>query len=90
MSAVQAATRSSASDTWAEGSRNADPGYYLVAGGRPAFETAIGFRPPFRSWPGRLNRALGIGGYANAIGAVATVVLALPLIVLASAGLRAC
>ena len=30
-----------------------DPGYYLLAGGRRAFEAAIGFRPSLRAWPGR-------------------------------------
>ena len=47
------------------GDRRADPGYYLLAGGRRAFETAIGFRPPPRAWPGRLSRRLGIGGYVG-------------------------
>ena len=39
-----------------EQSRHADPGYHLLAGGRRAFETAIGFRPPLSAWPGRLSR----------------------------------
>ena len=43
------------------------PGYHLLAGGRRAFETAIGFRPPPRTWLGRSGRALGIGGYVGAI-----------------------
>ena len=59
--------------------RHHDPGYYLVGGGRPAFEAMIGFRPPLRSWPRRVNSALGISGYLGAITAVTVVLLALPL-----------
>ena len=33
--------------------RLADPGYYLIASGRPGFEAAIGFRPSPKTWPGR-------------------------------------
>ena len=32
--------------------RGGDPGYYLIAGGRRAFEAAIGFRPPLRTLAG--------------------------------------
>ena len=66
--------------------RRGDPGYHLVAGGRAAFEGAIGFRRPFRQWAVRLNRAFGIGGYLAAIAAVAATLLAVPLAVLAAAG----
>ena len=65
----------------AEEDRRGDPGYHLLAGGRRAFEAVIGFRPPLHTWLGRLNRALGIGGYVSAIAAVAAVLLALPLFV---------
>ena len=51
--------------------RQSDPGYHLLAGGRPAFEAAIGFRPPPRTWLGRASRALGIGGYVGAVAIVA-------------------
>ncbi len=43
--------------------RSTDPGYHLLSKGRVAFEATIGFRPPLRTWLGRANRALGIGGY---------------------------
>jgi cyclic beta-1,2-glucan synthetase len=46
--------------------REKDPGYHLIAGGRRAFEAAIGYRAPLRSWPGRLSATLGIGGYIGA------------------------
>ena len=77
----------SATPAWRK-SRQGDPGYHLLAGGRRAFEAAIGFRPPLRTWPGRLSRALGIGGYVGAIAVVAAVLLALPLFVLARSGAR--
>ena len=45
---------SDAADSGGEG-RTRDPGYYLIAGGRPAFEAGIGFRPPLRRRLGRLS-----------------------------------
>jgi cyclic beta-1,2-glucan synthetase len=66
--------------------RRCDPGYYLVAGGRAAFEVGIGFRPPVRTWPGRSIRALGIGAYGAAIVGSAGLLLALPLVALFEAG----
>ena len=58
--------------------RRADPGYHLLAGGRRAFETAIGYRPPLSAWLGRFSQSVGIGGYLSAIGIVAVGLLALP------------
>jgi cyclic beta-1,2-glucan synthetase len=66
--------------------RLGDTGYYLVAGGRRGFEKAIGFRLPMRTWPARMNRALGIGGYVSAIAIVTAILVSLPLLVLAAAG----
>ena len=80
----QAATCSGAVDA-----RGGDPGYYLLAGGRGQFETAIGFRPPLLQRLARLNSAVGIGGYAAAIAAVTGILLALPLLLLATEGLGA-
>ena len=67
--------------------RLSDPGYYLIGAGRPGFEAAIGFRPPPRLWPGRLYRALGIGGYVGAGALLAAAILAWPLLVLGQSGL---
>jgi len=53
-----------------EAERLGDPGYYLVAKGRPALEHAIGFRPTARLHLSRLVGRMGIGGYALAIGGV--------------------
>lgn len=66
--------------------RRGDPGYHLIGGGRRAFEQAIGFRPPWRQWPARLNRAFGLGGYVGAIAAVSLVILDIPLLALAATG----
>ncbi len=67
--------------------RKSDPGYHLLAGGRRDFEIEIGFRPPFRAWPGRLNRASGIGGYAAAVACTTLLVLAVPLFLVGALGL---
>ncbi|MBW4090377.1 MAG: glycosyl transferase [Proteobacteria bacterium] len=82
--AVQAAARAAAS---AADARQADPGYHLLAGGRRAFEAAIGYRPSWRAWPAQVNRACGLGGYAGAILAVAACLLVAPLLVLGAMGL---
>ncbi|MGK7863897.1 GH36-type glycosyl hydrolase domain-containing protein [Falsiroseomonas sp. E2-1-a4] len=80
-SAVAAAQRSP------DDPRKSDPGYYLLAGGRRDFEIEIGFRPPFRAWPKRLNRALGIGGYASAVVCTTLILLALALYAMGAMGL---
>ncbi len=71
----------------ADGGRRTDPGYYLLAGGRRAFEAAIRYRPPLGAWLGRFSRSVGIGGYLSAIGLVAVGLLALPVAVAAASGL---
>jgi cyclic beta-1,2-glucan synthetase len=86
-SAIEATKRTALGDAGVAETRRGDPGYHLLANGRRGFEAAVGFRPPVRSWFGRLNRSLGIGGYVGAIGAVAAALLALPLLALTAAGL---
>jgi cyclic beta-1,2-glucan synthetase len=66
--------------------RRADPGYYLLAGGRATFEQSIGYRPPWPARPARLYRSLGIGGYVGGGFLAAALVLALALAALATAG----
>ncbi len=63
-----------------------DPGYALIAGGRAGFEGTIGFRPHAGAWPGRVYRALGIGGYVGAGAVVAAGLLAIPLFIAATNG----
>ena len=85
--AVVAARRAYRADAEVSDARLADPGYYLIAGGRPGFEAEIGFKPSARAWPGRFYRALGIGGYVSAGAVVAAGLLAAPLSVVALSGL---
>ena len=84
---VLAAKQTPSSRATVEQDRHGDPGYYLLAGGRRAFETAIGFRSPLAAWPGRLGRAIGIRGYVAAGSVVAAVLLAIPLCVLHAKGI---
>ena len=62
--------------------RRGDPGYYLLAEGRRAFQEAIGFSPPLSHLAERSSRALGISGYVAAGATVATTLLAIPFVVL--------
>ena len=68
-------------------SRRRDPGYHLITGGRRAFEKTVGFRAPIEGWRARFNASIGIGGYIGCVIMVAAVVLGLPLLVLAGAGI---
>jgi cyclic beta-1,2-glucan synthetase len=56
-----------------------DPGYYLIGGGRPGLEAAIGFRPTLRASLEQGCRRLGIGGYGVAVVALTLVFVAIPL-----------
>ncbi|WP_439580303.1 glucoamylase family protein, partial [Elioraea sp.] len=85
--AILAAEHAGSTDLGIADDRRRDPGYHLLAGGRRAFEAAIGFQPGLRSRLARLRRAAGVGGYAGAIAAVAASLLAIPLLALAAGGL---
>jgi cyclic beta-1,2-glucan synthetase len=85
--AVLAARQAPSSRATVEQDRYGDPGYYLLAGGRRAFEAAIGFRPPLATWPGRLGRAIGISGYVAAGSVVAAFLLAILLFILHAKGI---
>ena len=67
--------------------RRRDPGYYLIANGRRAFEATIGYRNPFWRRPHRLAVATGVGNYLAAILLVALVAVGLPLYVLQARGI---
>jgi len=82
--AAVAATRQGDSGT--DAARSADPGYHLLAGGRGAFEVAIGFRPSWRDWPVRLNRRFGLCLYLTAISILALGLLSCGLWSLTPAG----
>ena len=68
--------------------RKRDPGYHLIAGGRRAFEAAVGFRAPIRNWLRRFNVTIGIGGYVGSVIMVAAILLSLPLLALAVRGVE--
>ncbi|MGO9514441.1 MAG: GH36-type glycosyl hydrolase domain-containing protein [Steroidobacteraceae bacterium] len=85
--ALSAANEAAATDDEHSDGRSRDPGYYLIANGRHAFETTIGYRSPLFSWPRRFELASGVGNYLAAIGLIAAVALSLPLIVLHTWGI---
>jgi cyclic beta-1,2-glucan synthetase len=72
--------------TPADAERTGDPGFHLIADGRPTFEKTIGFRPPVRLRINRLNVRLGIGAYLGAILLVSAVLLGLAIWTIASPG----
>jgi cyclic beta-1,2-glucan synthetase len=85
--AVLAAEQATRGHNAIDSERRCDPGYHLLTGGRHAFEKAIGFQSPPRAWFGRSGRALGIRGYVGAGVVVATTLLAIALLLLATTGL---
>ncbi|HEY9685369.1 MAG TPA: glucoamylase family protein [Coleofasciculaceae cyanobacterium] len=69
--------------------REHDPGYYLIAGGRAAFETRIGFKATI---PKRIRcfiSSLGIGGYIAIVVITTAIVLSVPLVLLAGTKISA-
>ncbi len=68
-------------------SRERDPGYSLIAGGRRSLRATIGFRPPIPNWLSDASPALRTGAYVGAIAAIAAALLAVPLSALAALGL---
>jgi cyclic beta-1,2-glucan synthetase len=68
------------------GGGEADPGHYLIGGGRLGFEALIGYRPTLRVRLERGCRRLGIAGYGAAVVALALAFVAVPLRIAAEAG----
>jgi cyclic beta-1,2-glucan synthetase len=66
--------------------REGDPGYYLTARGRPAFEKELGCRVPLSKRLFRLNSNLGVMSYVSMIAIVSAIVLALVLLAVAYYG----
>ncbi|MEO6947908.1 MAG: glycosyl transferase, partial [Nitrobacter sp.] len=79
--ARRAADRASESKSVAPYER--DPGYYLIAKGRRAFEKELGCLVPFRTRLFQLNSDLGVMSYVGMIAAVSAIVLALTLLAVA-------
>ena len=84
--AVLAAKQAEADAPATEQERRGDTGYILLAGGRRAFEKAVAYRRPLRSWASRLNRSVGVSGYVTVISLVSAILLAAPLLALAATG----
>ncbi|MCV9880321.1 GH36-type glycosyl hydrolase domain-containing protein [Brenneria izbisi] len=58
------------------GERKREPGYYLIAEGRPQLEAAIGFRPAFLLRFNRFTLRVGMVGYIAMIGFFTALLLA--------------
>lgn len=67
--------------------RVGDPGYHLIADGRPALERSIGFRAPVLLRISRINIRLGIRGYVGSILFTIALLIGLALSVLGFYGL---
>jgi cyclic beta-1,2-glucan synthetase len=68
--------------------RERDPGYYLIAKGREAFEQEIGFRAPRSEWLSRLRPGARTAFYLGLIALMTAVIDALAVSAVANAGLR--
>ncbi|MBB3102566.1 GH36-type glycosyl hydrolase domain-containing protein [Azomonas macrocytogenes] len=73
----------------AQALRVADPGYHLIAEGRPAFEHRIGFRPSLLGYCHRFSAFLNINGYIGSIllTAIIGLVFMLDVLLLPGSGL---
>src|SRR4029077_19022174 len=69
--------------------RQSDPGYYLIAQGRWAFEGELGFHVPWRRWLLRLYVRAAVPGYLGTITVLTAIILALPLMHAREIGLGA-
>ncbi|MGD0188757.1 MAG: glucoamylase family protein [Roseiarcus sp.] len=87
--ATAAAKRASDKPTKRDGDarRESDPGYYLIAEGRRAFEKELGCRVPLRTRLFRFNSDLGVTSYVGMIAIVTALVLALALLAVAHVGI---
>jgi cyclic beta-1,2-glucan synthetase len=87
--AIAAANRAGESATGQDPAmlRECDPGYYLIAKGRPSFEQDLRCPVPFRTRIFRLHSKLGVMTYVGMIAILTAVVLALALIIIGHAGI---
>ncbi|MEQ1800955.1 MAG: glucoamylase family protein [Gammaproteobacteria bacterium] len=84
---IAAAAITAARNAPDQAGRASDPGFHLIAAGRAAFESAVGYRAPLRHLPGRLLMRCGAGPYIGAILLMAPLILALPLLGLGEQGI---
>jgi cyclic beta-1,2-glucan synthetase len=85
--ALSAANESDATDGDHDDCRRRDPGYYLIANGRRAFEATIGYRSPLLNWRRWLEAPAGVALYLIAIALIGVAALALPLFALGASGI---
>ena len=87
--AIAAANRARESSAGKESTtrRECDPGYYLIAQGRPTFEQDLGCPVRFRTRIFRLHSKLGVTTYVGMIAIVTAIVLALVLLVTGHGGI---
>ena len=78
--AIAAANQAAAAATpGANMPRDADPGYYLIAKGRPAFEKMLGCKIPLRTTLFRSHSKIGVTSYIAMIAALTALILAAAL-----------
>ena len=82
LSELEIARAAAAAASDAVAGRQRDPGYHLIAAGRRAFETAIGYRAPLSRRPVRWIMRRGAGTYFGTMFLFTAIVLAVPLLVL--------
>ncbi|MDQ2970107.1 MAG: DUF3131 domain-containing protein, partial [Acidobacteriota bacterium] len=63
--------------------RRADPGWYLISGGRDAFEKELAFRPPLSQWLRRASIRRAAAAYPGTILLFTAILLSLPVSVAA-------
>ncbi|HEX2584738.1 MAG TPA: protein ndvB, partial [Steroidobacteraceae bacterium] len=56
-----------------------DPGYYLLTGGRRAFEQSLGYRASLRRWPSRFSASMAPSIYISTVLFVAAIILTVPV-----------
>jgi len=69
--------------------RYAEPGYYLISRGRPAFEQELGFRVSVKHRLLRLYIRAAVPGYLSTIAILTAMILALPLLRSRESGMNA-
>ena len=81
--AVLRAAREAGADDDAATARRRDPGYYLIAAGRPGFERSLGFHPTIKGRLARGTARLGITGYVGFVTALTLLILFLMAMLIA-------
>jgi cyclic beta-1,2-glucan synthetase len=86
--AVAAAAKPNPTLPPTEQARRADPGYYLLAGGRGAFEASLGFAK-FHIWPRRMPAAQNFDVYATSILVISLALILGAIYLMAQTGVSA-